>query len=272
MNEKPDGLFPEFATDPFKAPHCDSDVLHAPGECEFCDHYSKRQAQRVADGINFTGHRDASKKPCPSEERRPLELIERWGGNVAAQGGTLKPHSEPPETLAWWMYGDRAEPAHSEPTVEPLPPADQLGLGPNEPTQCEVGHFHKTDPTNALYHTHGIIGAGVHGHPGITDGPQPLDLTGEMELDAKSREVSTSISGDTRRLEDNLRRAGAALKEYFGPQLTADGPPFDHYVTLHDAEVELPPVYRLGPFALVVYVDELKATVNRFLDRIAMWF
>jgi hypothetical protein len=93
-------------------PHCDELVLHAPGECEFCDRCPEAQADRERRLINFTGHSEPHKEKCPSEVRRPLESIERWGGNVASRGGTLKPHSEPPETLAWGMYGERAEPAH----------------------------------------------------------------------------------------------------------------------------------------------------------------
>jgi hypothetical protein len=93
-------------------PHCDDLVLHAPGECEFCDHYPEAQADRERRLINFTGHHEPHKETCPAEVRRPIETIERWGGNVAGEGGTLKPHSEPPETLAWWLYGTSAEPAH----------------------------------------------------------------------------------------------------------------------------------------------------------------
>lgn len=62
-------------------PHCDSDVLHAPGVCAHCDRYPEAQALRVATGINFTGQHDWYKTLCPSELGRPLELIERWPGN-----------------------------------------------------------------------------------------------------------------------------------------------------------------------------------------------
>lgn len=63
-------------------PHCDQYVLHAPGECEYCDHYPEAQAQRVKDGINFTGKKDPSKKQCPAEARRALANINRWPGNI----------------------------------------------------------------------------------------------------------------------------------------------------------------------------------------------
>jgi hypothetical protein len=63
------------------APHCDQRVLHAPGECAYCDHYDDWQALRELWGINFTGHQDDGKVPCPSEVARPLEKIYRWPGN-----------------------------------------------------------------------------------------------------------------------------------------------------------------------------------------------
>lgn len=96
-------------------PHCDELVLHAPGECEFCDHYPERQRRRERDGVNFTGHHEPGKRTCPAELRRPLSTLEAWGGNVAAQGTTLRHHA-PAEELrprAWWLYGERAEPAHT---------------------------------------------------------------------------------------------------------------------------------------------------------------
>lgn len=65
-------------------PHCDSLVLHAPGECKYCDERGNLQSWRLASGVNFTGHSDPAKKPCFAERRRPAETINRWGGNVAA--------------------------------------------------------------------------------------------------------------------------------------------------------------------------------------------
>jgi hypothetical protein len=40
-------------------PHCDQRILHAPGECEFCDEREDWQALRKAWGIAFTGHTPA---------------------------------------------------------------------------------------------------------------------------------------------------------------------------------------------------------------------
>lgn len=74
-----DGEAEQIAQAPY--PHCDSFVLHAPGKCEVCDLYPTYQAARIAAGINFTGEHRLDRRKCPSEERRPLETIERWPGN-----------------------------------------------------------------------------------------------------------------------------------------------------------------------------------------------
>ena len=59
-------------------PHCDSNVLHAPGECEYCDLYPAEQHARIRLGINFTGH-----GADPATDLRPLDIINRWPGNRA---------------------------------------------------------------------------------------------------------------------------------------------------------------------------------------------
>ena len=51
-------------------PHCDNKILHAPGECEVCDKYSDWQEARKNMGINFTGHNDENKGPCPADYLR----------------------------------------------------------------------------------------------------------------------------------------------------------------------------------------------------------
>jgi hypothetical protein len=67
-------------------PHCDDLILHAPGECEFCDMYPERQQERIVKGVNFTGHNTAN-YPCPSIARRggPMHSARRdlWHGNRA---------------------------------------------------------------------------------------------------------------------------------------------------------------------------------------------
>ncbi len=67
---------------PNSFPHCDSLVLHYPGTCEYCDGYPDWQANRLRRGINFTGEGNPLKHPCPAEEKRPLETINKWHGNV----------------------------------------------------------------------------------------------------------------------------------------------------------------------------------------------
>jgi hypothetical protein len=73
-------------------PHCDNLVLHAPGECECCDHYPKMQRQRVLNKVAFSGHdaRDGE-MPCPSESRRSRDIINRWRGNIARPKSTFVP-------------------------------------------------------------------------------------------------------------------------------------------------------------------------------------
>jgi hypothetical protein len=73
------------------APHCDPRVLHAPGECSYCDMHADWQALRGLWGIAFTGHEpqrtDAGVElPCPADLNRPPTTDSdhrRWGGNVA---------------------------------------------------------------------------------------------------------------------------------------------------------------------------------------------
>lgn len=63
-------------------PHCDQYVLHAPGECEYCDHYPFAQAARSHLGINYTGHYESGKAKCPAERIRSLHHINLWPGNT----------------------------------------------------------------------------------------------------------------------------------------------------------------------------------------------
>lgn len=64
-------------------PHCDSNVLHAPGQCVYCDEYPAMQEERRLDGVNFTGQTNPDLKPCPAVSARSLDTIEKWSGNVA---------------------------------------------------------------------------------------------------------------------------------------------------------------------------------------------
>jgi hypothetical protein len=67
-------------------PHCDSSVLHAPGECTYCDRHPEWQALRRAWGIAYTGHEPIDypgwrEVPCPSDQRRGRHGAHVWGGN-----------------------------------------------------------------------------------------------------------------------------------------------------------------------------------------------
>lgn len=54
-------------------PHRDARVLHAPGECRFCDNHADWQALRQMWGICFTGYTpEADELACPSEVDRYL--------------------------------------------------------------------------------------------------------------------------------------------------------------------------------------------------------
>jgi hypothetical protein len=60
-------------------PHCDQAVLHAPGECQYCDACPEWQGLRELWGIAFTGHAPTDAQiSCPSDFRRGLGEAGRW--------------------------------------------------------------------------------------------------------------------------------------------------------------------------------------------------
>lgn len=64
-------------------PHCDSRILHAPGECEFCDAHPEWQDLRRIWGIAFTGKTpESTELPCPADFSRG-DNHTKWHGNVA---------------------------------------------------------------------------------------------------------------------------------------------------------------------------------------------
>lgn len=68
-------------------PHCDSRVLHAPGECEFCDQCGLWQALRMAWGIAFTNYEpddDKKELPDPATYARGA-VVNWWPGNRASK-------------------------------------------------------------------------------------------------------------------------------------------------------------------------------------------
>lgn len=65
------------------APHCDSSILHAPGVCEYCDHYPDWQELRKLWRIAFTGEpSDEHTAPDPSSHFRPVAVSHQWPGNT----------------------------------------------------------------------------------------------------------------------------------------------------------------------------------------------
>ena len=64
-------------------PHCDQRVLHAPGECTYCDKHPVWQALRQAWGIAFTGYDpEDGELPCTANFNRG-DTFEAWPGNRA---------------------------------------------------------------------------------------------------------------------------------------------------------------------------------------------
>lgn len=85
-------------------PHCDARILHAPGECQFCDKHPEWQELRKIWQIAFTGHdymvtspqnvitTRAAVLPCPADHIRG-ENHSKWAGNRAFPGAAPKnPH------------------------------------------------------------------------------------------------------------------------------------------------------------------------------------
>lgn len=75
----------------YQYPHCDAGILHAPGECRYCDMHPEWQELRETWGINFTGQYDPNKLLCPAEQHRNLTKIEGWGGNIPHPPGPDDP-------------------------------------------------------------------------------------------------------------------------------------------------------------------------------------
>jgi hypothetical protein len=93
----------------YAAPHCDSRILHAPSECEYCADQPELQGKRWLLGIAHTGHAPGRGEiPCEADATRPPDSESdhrRWGGNkpTSANGDD----SWPEETFASKvMYGD----------------------------------------------------------------------------------------------------------------------------------------------------------------------
>lgn len=88
-------------------PHCDSRVLHAPGECKFCDE-SGLQQERIDQGINFTGHFDEDKATCPAWEARGANS-QVFYGNVPKKQDDLDQDDIDFRVFLAIEYGDQFE-------------------------------------------------------------------------------------------------------------------------------------------------------------------
>lgn len=111
-------------------PHCDDLVLHAPGECIYCDLHSLEQHERIRDGINFTGQNDPTKSACPSTFQRPLSTINRWAGNRPSHTVTSDNLAPVDDRVPEWAYrADMQPPTDDEPwTAHFTTDDDQSGV------------------------------------------------------------------------------------------------------------------------------------------------
>ena len=79
-------LYPQVLAVIQQYPHCDPRVLHAPGECKYCDAHPDWQALRITWGIAFTGHEpQEDEKSDPSDKARGTGGAHVWGGNRPAK-------------------------------------------------------------------------------------------------------------------------------------------------------------------------------------------
>lgn len=86
----------ELVDDASQFPHCDSEILHKPGECRYCDVHPAWQERRLRAGVRFSGETpDAYPYPtvaCPSESWRTAETAAAWPGNRPYAEGEQVPH------------------------------------------------------------------------------------------------------------------------------------------------------------------------------------
>ncbi|MGH2373019.1 MAG: hypothetical protein ACRDIC_06015 [bacterium] len=74
-------------------------------------------------------------------------------------------------------------------------------LGPNEPTQSDIEHAH-----GSVVHSHGIIGAGLHSHPGIPGEPEYDFFALVASEEQLAEQVRRSKEGHRRYLEKENAR------------------------------------------------------------------
>jgi len=84
-------------------PHCDQDVLHEKGICQYCDKFPKKQQYRIDNKISFTGTHAPGCTPCPSDAKRGIGGAHKWPGNVPREKDCSCTLFEDPECL---IHGD----------------------------------------------------------------------------------------------------------------------------------------------------------------------
>lgn len=115
-------------------PHCDSRVLHAPGECEFCDTHPIWQELRRAWGIAFTGHQPRASLPvcgreCMWGDDSKWTCLQAAGHEKAAPGKLATLHAPTPEWEATPCPADAARPPGAD--------NDHRRWGGNKPTTAD---------------------------------------------------------------------------------------------------------------------------------------
>lgn len=114
-------------------PHCDQRILHAPGECEYCDGRPDWQAVRQAWGIAFTGHAPRGLLPeCGAKGSYGYYGDREWRCRQA------KGHDEGPEpTVHLPVPESEILPCPADAARPPGSGADHRRWGGNKPTRAE---------------------------------------------------------------------------------------------------------------------------------------
>ena len=101
-------------------PHCDPRILHAPGECKYCDAHPDWQELRAMWNINFTNGTDPDKFMCPANVARGFAAPNKWHSNHALPrkckncGHPKAAHRENPQLNCLFAAGSHWEPEEEE--------------------------------------------------------------------------------------------------------------------------------------------------------------
>lgn len=101
-------------------PHCNAEVLHAPGTCQYCDAYPDRQAAHAQSGTPFTPaeangwHGNVAqpwRRPPPDRSSVTTTPGERCGVEQPRGWRCTRythPHNTPCASVPkWWNFADR---------------------------------------------------------------------------------------------------------------------------------------------------------------------